>query len=48
MIFGTSRYGGIGNVVKIKPSLTITREQMDTVLDVFDSILTELEAETRD
>lgn len=47
VIFGTSRYGGIGNVVKIKPSLTITREQMDTVLEVFDSILTELEGEAR-
>jgi 4-aminobutyrate aminotransferase / (S)-3-amino-2-methylpropionate transaminase / 5-aminovalerate transaminase len=45
VIFGTSRYGGIGNVVKIKPSLTITRGQMDTVLEVLDRILTELEAE---
>jgi 4-aminobutyrate aminotransferase-like enzyme len=45
VIFGTSRYGGIGNVVKIKPSLTITRGQMDTVLEILDRILTELEAE---
>ncbi len=45
VIFGTSRYGGIGNVVKIKPSLTITRPQMDHVLDVFGEILGELERE---
>ena len=46
VIFGTSRYGGIGNVVKIKPSLTITQDQMDRVLSVFDEVLSELEAET--
>ncbi len=45
VIFGTSRYGGIGNVVKIKPSLTITRPQMDRVLSVFDEVLGELEQE---
>jgi 4-aminobutyrate aminotransferase/(S)-3-amino-2-methylpropionate transaminase len=45
VIFGTSRYGGRGNVVKIKPSLTITRDQMDRVLSVFDEILGELETE---
>jgi 4-aminobutyrate aminotransferase-like enzyme len=45
VIFGTSRYGGIGNVVKIKPSLTITRPQMDRVLAVFDEVLGELEQE---
>lgn len=45
VIFGTSRYGGIGNVVKIKPSLTITRPQMDHVLSVFDEILGDLERE---
>ena len=45
VMFGTSRYGGIGNVVKIKPSLTITRPQMDHVLSVFDEILGQLEHE---
>jgi 4-aminobutyrate aminotransferase-like enzyme len=45
VIFGTSKYGGIGNIVKIKPSLTITRPQMDRVLTVFDSILGDLERE---
>jgi 4-aminobutyrate aminotransferase-like enzyme len=43
VIFGTSRYGGIGNVVKIKPPLCITIDQMDRVLNVFDQILTEIE-----
>ena len=45
VIFGTSRYGGIGNVVKIKPSLSVTLEQLDRAIDVFDAILTDLEAE---
>ncbi|NMC13966.1 MAG: aspartate aminotransferase family protein [Chloroflexi bacterium] len=43
VIFGTTRYGGIGNVVKIKPPLCINQEQMDHVLEVFDQILTEIE-----
>lgn len=47
VIFGTTRYGGIGNVVKIKPPLCINREQMDTVIGVLDTILTEIEAERR-
>ena len=45
VIFGETRYGGIGNVVKIKPPFTITQPQMDRVLDVFDTILTDLEEE---
>ena len=45
VIFGTSRYSGKGNVVKIKPSLVINKDQMDKVLHVFDEILTELERE---
>jgi len=45
VIFGTTRYGGLGNVVKIKPPFTITRAQMDRVLDVFDSILADLEGQ---
>ncbi len=44
VIFGTTRYGGIGNVVKIKPPLCITKSQMDHVLDVFDNILGKIEA----
>jgi 4-aminobutyrate aminotransferase-like enzyme len=46
VIFGTSRYGGIGNVIKVKPSLTVTRVQLDRALDVLDELLGELEAES--
>jgi 4-aminobutyrate aminotransferase/4-aminobutyrate aminotransferase/(S)-3-amino-2-methylpropionate transaminase len=43
VIFGTSRYAGLGNVVKIKPPLSISREEIDHVVDVLDAILTEVE-----
>ncbi len=43
VMFGTSRYAGLGNVVKIKPPLTINRDEMDQVIDVFDRVLTEIE-----
>jgi 4-aminobutyrate aminotransferase-like enzyme len=47
VMFGTSRYAGLGNVVKIKPPLTISRADMDQVIDVFDRILTEIEGSSR-
>ena len=47
VMFGTSRYAGLGNVVKIKPPLTITRDEMDRVIDVFDRVLTEIEGSSR-
>jgi 4-aminobutyrate aminotransferase-like enzyme len=43
VIFGTTRYAGLGNVLKIKPPFTITREQLDRVLDVLDQVLTAIE-----
>ncbi|MBN1536261.1 MAG: aminotransferase class III-fold pyridoxal phosphate-dependent enzyme [Anaerolineales bacterium] len=43
VIFGTTRYGGIGNVVKIKPPLCINKDQMNCVIEVFDQILKEIE-----
>jgi 4-aminobutyrate aminotransferase-like enzyme len=43
VIFGTTRYAGLGNVLKIKPPFTITRAQMDHVLDVLDQVLTSIE-----
>ncbi|MEO5941749.1 MAG: aminotransferase class III-fold pyridoxal phosphate-dependent enzyme, partial [Candidatus Limnocylindrales bacterium] len=43
VMFGTSRYAGLGNVVKIKPPFTISRDDMDRVIDVFDDVLTEIE-----
>jgi 4-aminobutyrate aminotransferase-like enzyme len=44
VIFGTTKYAGLGNVLKIKPPFTITREQMDRVIDVLDRVLAEVEA----
>ena len=43
VIFGTTRYAGLGNVLKVKPPFTITRAQMDRVLDVLDQVLTAVE-----
>jgi len=47
VMFGTSRYAGLGNVVKIKPPLTISRADMDRVIEVFDRVLTEIEGSSR-
>jgi 4-aminobutyrate aminotransferase-like enzyme len=43
VLFGTTKYNGLGNVLKIKPPFTITRAQMDRVLDVLDRVLTNIE-----
>ena len=43
VIFGTTRYAGLGNVVKFKPPLCVTREEMDQALNVFDKVLSEIE-----
>ena len=43
VIFGTTKYAGLGNVLKVKPPFTVTREQMDRVLDVLDQALTAVE-----
>ena len=43
VIFGTTRYAGLGNVLKIKPPFTITRDQLDRVLNVLDQVLTAIE-----
>ena len=43
VIFGTTKYAGLGNVLKVKPPFTITRDQMDHVLDVLDRVLTAIE-----
>jgi 4-aminobutyrate aminotransferase/4-aminobutyrate aminotransferase/(S)-3-amino-2-methylpropionate transaminase len=43
VIFGTTRYAGLGNTLKIKPPFTITRAQMDRVLAVLDQVLTDIE-----
>ncbi|OGN81424.1 MAG: hypothetical protein A2X23_10205 [Chloroflexi bacterium GWC2_73_18] len=43
VIFGESKYLGLGNIVKIKPPFVITEPQADRVLAVLDELLTELE-----
>lgn len=42
VILGTTKYAGLGNVVKFKPPLCVTREEMDYALKVFDEVLTEI------
>lgn len=39
VLFGESRYGGIGNFLKVKPPLDIERRQLDHALDVLDESL---------
>lgn len=43
VIFGSTKYAGLGNVIKFKPPLCITREEMDRALTVFDDVLTSLQ-----
>jgi 4-aminobutyrate aminotransferase-like enzyme len=43
VLFGESRYASLGNLIKIKPSLDIPRDQLDRALDVLDEILTIIE-----
>ncbi|MFI8990906.1 aspartate aminotransferase family protein [Streptomyces antimycoticus] len=43
VIFGESRYAGLGNLIKIKPPLDVTHEQLSRALDVLDTVLTEIE-----
>ena len=39
VIFGESKYLGLGNIVKIKPALVINESQIERVLKVFEQIL---------
>jgi len=39
ILFGESKFKGIGNVLKIKPPLVITESQADRVLEVFEKLL---------
>ena len=39
MIFGTAKYAGLGNVVKIKPPAVITDAQAEKVMEVFEEVL---------
>ena len=42
VIFGESKYLGLGNIVKIKPPLVISETQVARTLEVFEDILREL------
>lgn len=44
MIFGESKYAGLGNVVKVKPPLVISEGQIERVLQVFEEIVQLLSA----
>ena len=39
VIFGVSHYGNIGHIVKIKPPLMITDDEVETVLNVFEKCI---------
>jgi len=43
VLFGESRYAGLGNLIKIKPPLDCTRDQMSFALDVLDDVLGSIE-----
>jgi 4-aminobutyrate aminotransferase-like enzyme len=45
VLFGESRYAGLGDIIKIKPPLDIPYEQLDRALEVLDEVIGELEAE---
>ncbi|WP_426037850.1 hypothetical protein [Cypionkella sp. TWP1-2-1b2] len=45
MLFGESRYAGLGNLIKIKPPLDCSHAQMSHALDVFDAVLGSIEAD---
>ena len=42
VIFGSTKYAGLGNVVKLKPPLCVTQQEMDRALSVLDEVLTEI------
>jgi 4-aminobutyrate aminotransferase-like enzyme len=47
VIFGESKYLGLGNVVKIKPPLVITESEAEQVLEVFKNIVEEISSSRR-
>ena len=38
VIFGESKYLGLGNIIKVKPPLAITDAQVERMLDIFEEI----------
>ena len=45
VLFGESRYAGLGNLIKVKPPLDCTHEEISHALDVLDDVLGSIEAE---
>lgn len=45
VLFGESRYAGLGNLIKVKPPLDCTHAQMSHALDVLDDVLGSIEAD---
>ena len=43
VLFGESRYSGLGNLIKIKPPLDISHHDLAQALDVLDEVLGEIE-----
>lgn len=47
VIFGESRYANLGSLIKIKPPLDISRDQLSHALDVLDDVLGDVERDYR-
>lgn len=45
VLFGESRYAGLGNLIKVKPPLDCSMEDMAHALDVLDEVLGSIEAD---
>lgn len=45
VLFGESRYAGLGNLIKVKPPLDCTHAQMAHAMDVLDEVLGSIEAD---
>lgn len=45
VLFGEARYAGLGNLIKVKPPLDCTQEDMSLALDVLDEVLGSIEAD---
>jgi 4-aminobutyrate aminotransferase-like enzyme len=43
VLFGLNAKGGIGNIIKMKPPLIVSKEEADKALDVFEASLNEIE-----
>jgi 4-aminobutyrate aminotransferase-like enzyme len=43
VLFGESRYSGLGNLIKVKPPLDISHDHLARALDVLDTVLSEIE-----